>query len=84
MNIKRYFLLSSCLLALSGCFTQSSFETPPVTVRTAQGPVTCQLYLRDRVVLDTAIAFPNVLTKEQADQVCIDEGTRQLQQRRSG
>ncbi len=62
---------------LAGCsLSPKNYETTPVQVATAQGPVTCQLYKPDMVVWDRAIDRPESMTVAMADQICIAEGKR--------
>ncbi len=62
---------------LTGCApSPKQYESEPVKVSTSQGVVTCQLYRRDMVVWDRAIDRPNSMSVQQADQVCLAEGTR--------
>ncbi|NDW51946.1 hypothetical protein [Aliiroseovarius sp. PrR006] len=62
---------------MAGCVDKSAYESNPVQVKTKQGVVTCQLYTRDRVQWDEAIAVPAGMTKAEGDAICIQEGHRQ-------
>lgn len=62
---------------MSGC-TPEQFETTPVVVQTAQGPVTCQLYTLRQVTWDRAINHPGGMDVKTADNVCRAEGARIL------
>ena len=74
--MKRYLAMSMlAAVALSGC-TKESLRSTPVTVDTPEGPVVCQLYTHEWVLWDEATSYPPSLTRESADQVCLDEGAR--------
>ena len=62
---------------MAGCVNKSGFESNPVQIKTEKGVVTCQLYMRDRVQWDEAIAVPAGMTKAEGDAYCIQEGHRQ-------
>ncbi|TRD22158.1 hypothetical protein FEV53_05390 [Palleronia caenipelagi] len=64
-------------VAAAGC-TQAQYESEPVAVQTAKGPVTCQLYGHNQVVWDEAILRPDSMTDDEANQVCVQEGQRRL------
>lgn len=54
-----------------------NYETEPVTVETAEGAVTCQLYTKRMLDWDRAISRPATMSVEAADEVCREEGRRQ-------
>lgn len=62
---------------MAGCVDKSAYESNPVQIKTAKGTVTCQLYLRDRVQWDEAIAVPEGMEKAEGDAYCLQEGQRQ-------
>ncbi|MDA5094380.1 hypothetical protein O2N63_09815 [Aliiroseovarius sp. KMU-50] len=62
---------------LTGCAGKASFESNPVQIETPNGVVVCQLYTRDRVQWDEAIAVPSGMTKAEGDAYCVQEGYRQ-------
>ena len=66
--------------ALTGCIDPSDYATDPVPVATAQGTVTCQLYTKERVLWDEAIAAPAGMSITTADKVCQAEGQRRKNQ----
>lgn len=64
---------------IAGCnITPEQYETTPVVLSTAQGPVTCQLYQLDQVTWDRAIHRPNAMSVETADTLCRNAGARIL------
>lgn len=65
-------------LALSGCISLKTFESEPVQLQTPKGEVVCQLYGINQTSHDTAIAWPEAMTEEEADGYCLAEGTRRL------
>lgn len=66
-------------LVLSGCVPHPDFfETPPVTIETAQGPVTCQLYSPEIVTWDRATDRPDSMSVAEGDAVCQEAGQKQL------
>ena len=69
---------SAALLALTGCIDPADYETAPVTVETAKGPVVCQLYRKRQVIWDEAISIPPGMSIKEGDQICINEGKRRL------
>ncbi len=76
-------LLGSVVLA--GCaLTPEQYETTPVVVQTAQGPVTCQLYRLDQVTWDRAIHRPDAMAVATADTLCRNEGARILREGTGG
>lgn len=72
-------IASAGLLAaiLSGCaIAPADFESIPVVLSTSSGPVTCQLYTRERVDWDRSIDRPAKMSVEEADRLCAAEGLR--------
>ncbi|GLK65423.1 hypothetical protein F8A10_08390 [Paracoccus kondratievae] len=68
----------SALLLLTACsIDPKDYESQPVTVQTAAGPVVCQLYTKNIVRWDRAITRPDNMSVETADQICVNEGLRQ-------
>lgn len=69
----------AAIALLTGCggLDPRAYETAPVKLKTAKGPVTCQLYTRERVIWDRAIEWPRSMTFEEADGICRAEGLRQ-------
>jgi hypothetical protein len=66
-------------LVLSACVPNPDFfETPPVTIETAQGPVTCQLYSPEIVKWDRAINRPDTMSVAEGDAVCQEAGQKQM------
>ncbi|MCK0170607.1 hypothetical protein [Aliiroseovarius sp. S1123] len=63
---------------MAGCVDKSAYESNPVQIKTEKGVVTCQLYMRDRVQWDEAIAVPAGMTKDEGDAYCVQEGHRQF------
>ena len=75
----KIFLFGAAVAALSACsLDPRTYETTPVVVQTEAGPVTCQLYTKEQVIWDRAIARPNSMDVETADNLCLAEGRRQL------
>jgi uncharacterized lipoprotein YbaY len=66
----------SASVFLAGCLDKSSFETPPVSVKTPKGVVECQLYTHDKVLWDEAISAPQGMSISEADRICYEEGKR--------
>jgi hypothetical protein len=62
--------LSACAVA------PADFESTPVVLSTSSGPVTCQLYTRERVDWDRSIDRPAKMSVEEADRLCAAEGLR--------
>jgi hypothetical protein len=56
-------------LTLGAC-TKQDYATNEVTVLTAAGPVTCQLYTRGTVLWDEATSHPLSMAPHEADEVC--------------
>lgn len=62
---------------LAGCsLSPKDYETTPVVVQNAAGPVTCQLYTLEQVTWDRAIAHPATMSVTDADNICRQEGYR--------
>lgn len=61
----------------TGCTDPRDLESPPVTVETAKGAVTCQLYTPRLVLWDRAVDRPDTMTVQEADDICRAEGKRQ-------
>lgn len=74
MYLNKSFIIAAVLL--SAC-TKSNYITAPAKVETPQGVVTCQLYTKERVLWDEAMAKPANMTDEQAHAICRNEGLRQ-------
>lgn len=68
--------LSAVTLA-TGCADPQNYETPPVIVQTAKGPVTCQLYTKRLVLWDRSIDRPDAMGVQEADNICRAEGKRE-------
>lgn len=68
-------VLALGVAALAAC-TPQQFESEPVTVNSAQGPVTCQLYTRNMLDWDRSIDRPATMSVAAADQICLEEGKR--------
>jgi len=65
-------------VALAACsIDPKDYESTPVTIETAAGPVVCQLYTREIVRWDRAIQRPESMSVETADKICYNEGLRQ-------
>lgn len=65
----------AAVAVLAGCAVQQS---APQQIQTNLGPVVCQLYQPDIVLLDEAISFPTGMGIDVADTICRMEGARQL------
>ncbi|MFV0302039.1 MAG: hypothetical protein ACK5IP_14395 [Paracoccus sp. (in: a-proteobacteria)] len=78
MYVKPVVIASAVLLLAACSLDPHDYETTPVVVQTAAGPVTCQLYTHEQVTWDRAISRPNSMDVETADNLCRQEGTRQL------
>lgn len=73
-------ILALTAVSLSACVgSPRQYETTPVEISTPKGNVTCQLYTREQVIWDRAIARPNNMSTTEADNYCIAEGRRQQQ-----
>lgn len=77
MFVKPVMIASVVLLFAACALDPREYETTPVTVQTAAGPVTCQLYTHEQVVWDRATARPENMDVETADELCRQEGQRQ-------
>ena len=63
--------------ALSACtISPENLESIPVVLSTSDGPVTCQLYTRERVDWDRSIDRPEGMSVSEADRFCAAEGLR--------
>ena len=78
MYVKPVMIASVVLLFAACALDPREYETAPVTVQTAAGPVTCQLYTHEQVVWDRAIGRPDSMDVETADALCRNEGRREL------
>lgn len=67
----------AAVLGLSACQTPENYETTPVVLQSAQGPVTCQLYTKNLTTWDRAIDRPATMSVKDADALCLAEGKRQ-------
>ncbi|AUH32714.1 hypothetical protein [Paracoccus tegillarcae] len=75
----KFLAIAVAATALTACsLNPRDYETTPVVVETAAGPVTCQLYTKEQVTWDRATARPNSMDVETADNVCRAEGQREL------
>ncbi|MFS4438423.1 hypothetical protein ACMA5I_09415 [Paracoccaceae bacterium GXU_MW_L88] len=61
-------------LVLAACSSPEAYETEPVVVNTAAGPVTCQLYTRTLHSWDRSIDRPESMDVDTADAICRKEG----------
>ncbi len=75
--MKKIALLSpiALVLALSACAPER-YESTPVVLETAQGPVTCQLYTKEIVSWDRSIDRPAAMSVKAADALCLEEGNK--------
>ncbi|MDQ7262968.1 hypothetical protein NM680_14315 [Paracoccus sp. PS-1] len=72
------FIPAAALVFLAACsIDPKDYESEPVTVETAAGPVVCQLYTKNIVRWDRAIQRPSTMSVETADQICLNEGLRE-------
>lgn len=78
MYVKPVIIASATLLLAACSLDPRNYETTPVVVQTAAGPVTCQLYTHEQVIWDRATARPNSMDVETADALCHQEGVREL------
>ncbi|WP_371036530.1 hypothetical protein [Rhodosalinus sp. FB01] len=63
--------------ALAGCtISPQNLESIPVVLSTSHGPVTCQLYTRERVDWDRSVDRPEGMSVGEADRLCAAEGLR--------
>lgn len=75
---KALFTAIPAVLLVAACsINPRDYETTPVVVQTAAGPVTCQLYTKEQVIWDRSISRPNSMDVQTADNVCLAEGKRQ-------
>lgn len=70
----RFTIIAVSIIALTACVSPKDFETDPVSVKTDEGTVVCQLYTHQKVMFDEAVSFPESMTKTQADRICIAKG----------
>lgn len=69
--------IAPAILLLAACsLDPREYESTPVVLQTAAGPVTCQLYTHEQVIWDRAISRPGSMTVETADNLCRQEGAR--------
>lgn len=75
---KKILIVLSAGAALTACtLDPKAYETTPVVVDTAAGPVTCQLYTKELVRWDRSVDRPAGMSVETADKVCLAEGQRE-------
>lgn len=60
-------------LGITAC-SPRFYETAPVVVNSAEGPVICQLYTKEEVLWDRSISRPENMTVTMADTLCVKEG----------
>lgn len=77
MTVKTVTIASAVLLLAACALDPRDYETTPVVVETAAGPVTCQLYTKEQVIWDRAIARPESMDVATADNLCRQEGVRE-------
>ena len=70
--MKKIFALIG-VLSITAC-SPRFYETAPVVVNSAQGPVICQLYTKEEVLWDRSISRPENMSVTMADTICIKEG----------
>lgn len=76
--IKKISFAFVAVAAISACsIDPKDYETAPVTVETAQGPVVCQLYTESLVRWDRSVSRPAAMSVETADAICLKEGQKQ-------
>lgn len=79
MYMKAAFAIAATAI-VSGCsITPQQYETTPVIVQSAAGPVTCQLYTHEQVTWDRSINRPGSMSVATADNLCRQEGHRVMQ-----
>lgn len=62
---------------VAGCsLDPKDYETTPVVVDSAAGPVTCQLYTHEQVTWDRSTNRPASMSVTTADNICRQEGYR--------
>lgn len=77
MKLKLAFVALTAIGITAGCaITPEQFETTPVQLNTAQGPVVCQLYTLEQVTWDRSITRPAAMSVDTADTLCRNEGHR--------
>lgn len=75
---KKIVLAFTAIAALSACsIDPKDYETAPVTVQSAQGPVVCQLYTKSMVRWDRSITRPEGMSVANADAICLKEGQKE-------
>lgn len=74
MTLVKSLLALSAVTMMAGCVNPSYYETPPITVQTSSGPVTCQLYTDTNTSWDRAIAAPSGMSIQDANAICLAEG----------
>lgn len=74
--IKKLIVPGIAAALLTAC-TPAQFESPPVTLDTPQGPVTCQLYTKSMLDWDRSTDRPDTMSVETADALCKQEGRRE-------
>ena len=73
----KFVLFTAAAAAVAGCsINPRDYETPPVVLQSAAGPVTCQLYTHEQVTWDRAITHPGSMSVKTADNLCRQEGYR--------
>lgn len=77
MSMMKYVLAPIFVLLAACSIDPKDYESSPVTVQTAEGPVVCQLYTKAIVRWDRAIQRPGTMSVETADQICLNEGLRE-------
>lgn len=77
MNKKLLIALFAGVVLTACTLDPKAYETEPVVVETAAGPVTCQLYTKELVRWDRSIARPAGMDVATADKVCLAEGQRE-------
>lgn len=75
--IKQLTIATLGVAALAACsIDPKDYESDPVVVETAQGPVVCQLYTQNIVRWDRAIRRPDTMGVTEGDNTCLREGER--------
>ena len=78
MLTKFAFCLLPAVVLLGACtIDPKNYETTPVTVDSAKGPVTCQLYTKEMLTWDRAIGHSGSMSVEEADAICKAKGAEQ-------
>lgn len=77
IEMMRIFVFLGGAAVLAGCsLNPKDYETTPVVVQSAAGPVTCQLYTHEQVTWDRSINRPGNMSVTTADELCRQEGYR--------